>query len=99
MTRHASTFLLELSDPAADYIARADLAAINCPVLLTAGTESPPLFAPVVAALSEAIPDADVHRFEGAGHAPHATHPSDFVATVAEFVSLAGNPSPLAARA
>jgi pimeloyl-ACP methyl ester carboxylesterase len=41
----------------------------------------------IVPRLADAIDDADVHTYPGAGHAPHLTHPGDYLVTVAGYLS------------
>jgi pimeloyl-ACP methyl ester carboxylesterase len=65
------------------------LANIECPLLLTQGDESPAWFRQIVAKLAEAIDDAEVHTYRGAGHAPHLTHPGDYLTAVVGFLSRA----------
>jgi pimeloyl-ACP methyl ester carboxylesterase len=54
-------------------------------VLLTQGDQSPPFFAAVIARLSQAMDDAQVQTLPGAGHVPHLTHPTEWLAVVNEF--------------
>ena len=76
----APTLLAEQNDPL--WASVDGLGAIDCPVLLTQGGESPSWFAPIVAKLAGAIVHARVHTFTDAGHAPHLTHPDDYLATL-----------------
>jgi pimeloyl-ACP methyl ester carboxylesterase len=64
-----------------------ELSGIELPMLLTQGDQSPPWFPPVVAKLAEAIESANVLTYSGAGHAPHLTHPDDYLAGVTDFLS------------
>ena len=64
-----------------------ELASIECPLLLTQGDASPAWFSPIVAKLTGAIGHAGAHTYRGAGHAPHLTHPGDYLATVMDFLS------------
>jgi len=86
-THNGPTFLGELRDPDALAIDVDALAAIPMPLLLTTGDASPPVFAPIVAVLAAALPDARWHTFAGAGHVPHFTHPEEWVATMAAFLA------------
>lgn len=52
---------------------------------MTAGTESAPFFKPITAAVAEALPWSTFHTFEGAGHAPHLSHPVLYAKTVGQF--------------
>ncbi len=87
MIDSAPSVVVEQRDPRWDTIEPEALARIACPLLLTQGTESPSWFAPIVAKLAGAIDHAEVHTYAGAGHAPHLTHPADFLASVTEFLS------------
>ena len=87
MVDSAPAVLAEQNDPLWASIELAALANIECPVLLTQGDESPALFRPIVAKLAGAIEGAELHTYRGAGHAPHLTHPADYIAGVTEFLS------------
>ncbi len=82
---NAPTFLDELDDQTALSIDTAALARTAVPLLLTHGTESPGLFAAVIAELGKLVPTARVEVLEGAGHLPHATHPEEWVARLMAF--------------
>ena len=86
---NAATFLGELRDPVFDAIDLESLAKLPGRVLLTRGDQSPPYFAPVVAELAR-LPPVEVTLIPGAGHEPHLTHSTEFVALVQDFVSRAG---------
>ena len=86
MIENAPTFLDEAKDPDAPVFELDWIRNFAKPILLTRGDQSPPIFAPVVARLSEALPRADVITFPGAGHVPHATHPEDYGEAIAAFV-------------
>ncbi|MFV8834938.1 alpha/beta fold hydrolase [Aquisalimonas sp. APHAB1-3] len=86
MIENAPTFLDEAKDPDAPAFELDWISDFSRPVLLTLGDQSPPIFAPVVTRLSEALPRAEVVTFPGAGHIPHATHPEAYLETVAAFV-------------
>jgi pimeloyl-ACP methyl ester carboxylesterase len=73
-------FLDELADPTALSIDTAALATTEVPLLVTQGTESPPLFAAVIAELLDLVLAARRESLGGAGHIPHATHPDQWVA-------------------
>jgi pimeloyl-ACP methyl ester carboxylesterase len=87
MIDSAPAFVAEQQDPAWADIELDELASSPPPLLLTRGDESPPWFAPIVTTLGGAIGDAEVHTYSGAGHAPHLTHPGDYVTTVMSFLS------------
>ena len=84
MTRSAVAFAAEQEDAA--WASLDSPGAIECPVLLTQGDQSPPWFAPIVDALAQAIPGAERHTYPGAGHAPHISHPDDHVARVVPWL-------------
>ena len=85
--RHAATFAEENADPSIYGIELAPLAATPAPALLTEGAASPPLFEPVLERLAATLPRAQRHRFLGAGHLPHLTHPDDYLEAVTDFAS------------
>jgi pimeloyl-ACP methyl ester carboxylesterase len=85
----APAFVAEQQDPAWADVELDELAGIPCPLLLTEGTDSPPWFAPIVAKLAGAVGHAKVNTYRGAGHAPHLTHPGDYVAAVTDFLTRA----------
>ena len=83
--KNAPTFLDERRDPdqyGADLPA---LGRLQIPLRLTQGTESPPLFAPAIAAFLEAVPQATSETIEGAGHVPQLTMPERYAETIASF--------------
>ena len=85
MVRNAPAYAAELRDP--DW-ANADLEALaelEIPILLTQGDASLPWFAPIVAALAAAAPQARLVTIEGAGHAPHQSHPGEYAAVLSSF--------------
>ena len=87
MVRNAPAVLEEQRDPAwADVDADA-LSALQIPVILTQGGQSPPWFAEVVAELRGVIAGAREHRYADAGHSPHITHPQEYVAAVTAFAA------------
>lgn len=61
------------------------LSHFNKPALLTNGTESPPFFLGVLEQLTKALPRAKRMTFDGAGHVPHMSHPTQYVEVVKEF--------------
>jgi len=52
--------------------------------------ESPPFYAAIVARLADAAPQARVTTLQGAGHAPHFTHPAEWLEIVTRFAGEAG---------
>ncbi|MCA1648178.1 MAG: alpha/beta hydrolase [Chloroflexi bacterium] len=90
--RNAPTFLDESNDTEGLTLDLSSLAAFDRPSLVTTGTESPPFFKPITAAVAEALPSSTLHTFEGAGHVPHLSHPALYVDTVRQFcLSVAQN--------
>jgi pimeloyl-ACP methyl ester carboxylesterase len=87
--RNAPTCLDELQDPDALGADLDGLSRFPKPVLLTDGSESPPLFPKVVDILTRTLPNARRSTYEGAAHMSHLTHPDEFTSTVGEFASSA----------
>ena len=87
MVDSAPAFVAEQKDPTWASVEFDELANIECPVLITQGDASPAWFHLIVAKLAGAIDHAEVHTYRGAGHAPHLTHASDYIATVGGFLS------------
>ena len=85
---NAPTFLDEASDPDQLAFDVEWIGDFSRPVLLTLGDQSPPIFAPVVARLAEAFPNAEVITFPGAGHVLHVTHPDAYVEAIIAFIRL-----------
>lgn len=82
---NAPTFLDEANDPEQLAFDLDWLRGFSQPALLTLGDQSPPIFAPVVTKLVEALPRVEVGTFPGAGHIPHATHPDAYVEAILAF--------------
>ena len=83
----ADTFAAEQRDPAWADIDFDSLSGIRFPVLLTQGEESPPFFSKIIARLAEVIEGAKVSTLSGAGHVPHITHPTEYVAAISGFLT------------
>jgi len=66
---------------------RADIAGLSMPVLLLHGTRDQ--LAPVAAArwIAERLPQAQLHLFAGAGHAPFLSHATEFAGIVTEALA------------
>ncbi|MGW0732398.1 alpha/beta fold hydrolase [Streptomyces sp. NPDC002851] len=88
--RNAPTFLDEQKDPSWAMLDLTALSRFTEPALVTTGTTSPPWFATITTRIADALPQARVHTFEGAGHIPHVTHPQDYVDAVIRFLQTAG---------
>src|SRR5688500_2097360 len=86
MVDGAASFVAEQQDVEWANVDLADLAMISCPVLVTDGDESPPWFRLIASRLGEAIPGSATHTYRGGGHAPHLTHPEDYLSVVGEFL-------------
>jgi pimeloyl-ACP methyl ester carboxylesterase len=84
---NAPTYLDELRDPDGLSVDLDGLSGYAQPALFTQGDQSPPLFAPVLDRLQTVLPHAERHTYVGAGHIPHITHPSEFVAVVADYAA------------
>ncbi|MFE4974735.1 alpha/beta fold hydrolase [Kitasatospora sp. NPDC056651] len=91
---NAPTFMDEQADPQWAHLDLDLISGYTGPVLLTKGTASPPWFATIAARLSAALPQAETHTFQGAGHLPHISHPAAYVKRVTSFIEVTGRPSP-----
>ncbi|HRO57690.1 MAG TPA: alpha/beta hydrolase [Burkholderiaceae bacterium] len=85
LIENAPTFLDEANDPEQLVIDLDRLQGFSRPALLTLGDQSPPIFAPVVARLGEALPRVEVMTLVGAGHVPHVTQPAAYAECVIGF--------------
>jgi pimeloyl-ACP methyl ester carboxylesterase len=93
MIESATAFAAEQRDPDWASVDLAGLSGIDLPVLLTQGDQSPPWFFGIVAKLAELVPGASTRTYHGAGHAPHLTHPNDYLATVLDFLVRSPEPA------
>ncbi|MFE5814724.1 alpha/beta fold hydrolase [Streptomyces sp. NPDC056479] len=84
---NAPTFADEQGDPGWAELDLDRLSGYPGPALLTKGSESPPWFASIVGRLSGALPQSTTYTFEGAGHIPHVTHPTEWVRQVTGLVT------------
>ena len=91
LINNAPTFLDETRDPELLTIDLSALAQFSRPVLLTDGSESPPIFVPVLDKLAAVLPNATRKTLADAGHLPHLTHPQEYVEAIVEFIGMAGN--------
>ena len=91
LVANAPTYLDEMRDETALSVDTAALATTSVPLMLSRGTESPPLFAPVIAEVASLVPTARVEVIEGAGHVPHSTHPDEWVARLTTFHDAAAS--------
>src|SRR6478752_2453083 len=87
MLANALTWLDEMLDPGWSMIDLRLLASSDVPVLLTQGDQSLPWFPRIIERLNSVMPrNSRVHTFGGAGHAPQATHPDEFVRVTSAFI-------------
>lgn len=87
--RNAPTCLDESRDPDALGADLDGLSRFRRPVLLTDGSESPPMFPRVIDFLARAFPNVRRNTYAGAAHMSHLTHPEEFTTTVREFAASA----------
>ncbi len=83
---NAPTVRKEIQDLEALQIDAGSIEAVSRPVLLTTGEKSPPMFAPVIEKLAEALPRVENLTFPDAGHIPHLTHPAAYVEATTAFI-------------
>jgi pimeloyl-ACP methyl ester carboxylesterase len=87
LINNAPTFLDETRDPEALTIDTQALSRFSRPVLLSGGSESLPIFAPVLDKLAAILPNATRKTFAGTGHIPHLTHPQEYIEAIVRFAS------------
>jgi pimeloyl-ACP methyl ester carboxylesterase len=92
--RNAPTYLDELRDPDQLTIDPDALAGVKMPVVLTQGSESPPVFSRVLDRLESLIPHVTRETIQGAGHVPHSTTPEAYVEAMKRAVGKAAGGSP-----
>jgi pimeloyl-ACP methyl ester carboxylesterase len=85
LINNAPTFLDEACDPEQLTFDPKWLSTFSRQALLTLGDQSPPLFAPVVEKLAQALPNVEVRTFQGAGHIPHVTHADAYAEAIIAF--------------
>lgn len=83
---HASTWLDQARDPTRLDIVPEMFTRLQVPVCLSTGTQGLPWYPPTMAHLSRLIPDARLVTIPGAGHAPHLTHPEQWVRLSLSFI-------------
>jgi len=91
-TANARTFAGELADPTALVVDTDTLAASVVPILITVGTESPPVLLAASRELGRRVPSVRVETLEGSGHVPYRTHPDLWLATLLGFYNRTRNP-------
>ncbi|MFE2724046.1 alpha/beta fold hydrolase [Kitasatospora sp. NPDC059327] len=77
--RNAPTYLDELRDPDALDLDLTALARYTEPALLTQSDDGAPMYGEVLDMIDLALPKAERHLYEGAGHAPHLSQPEEWV--------------------
>ncbi len=82
---NADTWLDEARDPIGLSVDLKALSQFRKPAMLTYGGKSPPFFRPVIEKLAKRMPGSKVLSYPEAGHAPHISHPDEFVRRVTKF--------------
>jgi pimeloyl-ACP methyl ester carboxylesterase len=90
MIDSAPAFVAEQRDPTWPSVDLGELARVERPVLLTQGDQSPAWFPEIVAKLAPEIDGSVVQTYRDAGHAPHITHPNDYLAATTAFLARSG---------
>jgi pimeloyl-ACP methyl ester carboxylesterase len=83
---NAPTFPNEARDPDRFTLDLDRVRSFSRPSFLSAGDQSPPFTAKVLAILAEVLPNCEVVTFAGAGHLPHVTHPEEYIKSVGAFI-------------
>lgn len=83
---NAPTFFDDMSDPEHFAFELDWIKDFPRPILLTHGDHSAPMFAPVINRLAEAVLQAEVVTYTGAGHTPHDTHPDAYIEVITTFI-------------
>ena len=79
----------EMADATALSIDTASLASFERPVMISVGSEGAPFFRAIAEALADALPNAEIHMIDGAGHLPHLTHAREYGELVRSFATAA----------
>ncbi len=87
---NADTWLDETRDPLGLSVDLKALFHFKKPAMLSYGGKSPPFFRPVIEKLGRAMPGSKVLSYAKAGHAPHISHPDEFVSRVTAFAKQSG---------
>ena len=77
---------LALSDDEFPWLEPSELASLPMPIMLLSGTETAPVHDAIFRAVTEAMPQAQAHKVEGAGHSVSQQAPEVFNALVLEFL-------------
>ena len=83
-SENARAALVDFRNSIGVYPSRAELATVRTPVVCSYGARSPDSMARLVRSLASAIPNARMHRIEGAGHAAPFDAPGNFVQLIAD---------------
>lgn len=86
LAANAPTYADELSDPTGWTVDTGALGASEVPIMVTLGTESPPLILAATQELIRQTPSAHVETLEGAGHVPYRTHPKLWLETLLGYL-------------
>jgi pimeloyl-ACP methyl ester carboxylesterase len=81
------TYLDECRDPDQQSIDLGQVRKIAAPALISRGDRSPAMFPAIVRMIAATIPGSEELLLPGAGHIPHVTHPSEYVAALTAFMT------------
>ena len=87
------SYINDEDDRAAYTIDLEKLAQFGAPLMMSRGTQSPPVFDEIMDIIADAVPRAQRYTFRGAGHVPHLTKPSDYTMVIGAFVTGVANAS------
>jgi pimeloyl-ACP methyl ester carboxylesterase len=86
---NAETYAEELSDPTAFVVDTHKLTTSEVPLMVTLGTQSPPLLLATTRELIRQVPSARVETLQGSGHVPYRTHPDLWLETLLDYYESA----------
>lgn len=78
---------LALSDDEFPWLEPSDLAALPMPVMLLSGAQTAPVHDAIFTAVAAAMPQAQVHKVDGAGHSVNQQAPERFNRLVLDFLN------------
>lgn len=84
---NVGAWMQELADPTTQNLDLAALRRLRQPVLLTTGSASPPVFAPILGKLAEGFWTVGRHTYAGTGSFAHLTHPEEFSTMVLKVLA------------
>jgi len=84
---NARPALADFRNSIVSYPSASDLATVGVPVVCSYGARSPDKMSRLVRWLSAAIPSAEVHRIDGAGHAAPFDATANFVQVIADAIA------------